>query len=73
MYIYIYTHTHIFLSIFLPGESHGQRKSGGYSPLGRKESDRTEVTYIHAHIAETNIILYNNHPPLKKYILKNGI
>ena len=28
----------------LPGESHGQRNLAGYSPLGRKESDRTEVT-----------------------------
>ena len=27
---------------FLPGESHGQRSLGGYSPWGRKESDTTE-------------------------------
>ena len=27
---------------FLPGESHGQRSLAGYSPCGRKESDRTE-------------------------------
>ena len=27
---------------FLPGESHGQRSLAGYSPWGRKESDRTE-------------------------------
>ena len=27
---------------FLPGESHGQRILAGYSPWGRKESDRTE-------------------------------
>ena len=59
MYIY-------FVSIFLPGESHGQRKSVDYSPLGCKESDRTEVTYTHAHMAETNTTLYNNHPPIKK-------
>ena len=26
---------------FLPGESHGQRSLEGYSPWGRKESDRT--------------------------------
>ena len=28
--------------IFLPGDSHGQRSQAGYSPLGCKESDRTE-------------------------------
>ena len=26
------------------GESHGQRRLAGYSPLGRKESVTTEVT-----------------------------
>ena len=31
-------------SAFLPGESHGQRSLEGYSPWGRKESDKTEVT-----------------------------
>ena len=29
-------------SVFLPGESHEQRSLAGYSPLDRKESDRTE-------------------------------
>ena len=29
-------------SVFLPGESHGQRNLGGYSPWGRKESAMTE-------------------------------
>ena len=28
---------------FLPGESHGQRSLAGYSPLGHKQSDVTEV------------------------------
>ena len=28
--------------VFLPGESHGQRSLGGYSPWGRKESNTTE-------------------------------
>ena len=28
--------------VFLPGESHGQRNLAGYSPRGRKESDKTE-------------------------------
>ena len=31
-------------SIFLPGESHGQRSLVGYSPWGRTESDMTETT-----------------------------
>ena len=29
-------------SVFLPGESHGQRTLAGYSPWGHKESDMTE-------------------------------
>ena len=31
-------------SIFLPGESHGQRSLAGYSSRGHKGSDVTEVT-----------------------------
>ena len=30
-------------SVFLPGESHGQRSLEGYSPEGHKELDTTEV------------------------------
>ena len=30
-------------SVFLPGESHGQRSLPGYSPQGCKESDATEA------------------------------
>ena len=30
--------------VFLPGESHGQRKLAGYSPWDCKESDMTEAT-----------------------------
>ena len=36
-------------SVFLPGESHGQRILAGYSPWGHKESDMTEATFAHAH------------------------
>ena len=37
-------------SVFLPGESHGQRSLMGYGPLGRKELDMTEVTqHTHTH------------------------
>ena len=31
-------------SVFLPGESHGQRSLEGHSPLGLRESDTTKVT-----------------------------
>ena len=30
--------------VFLPGESHGQRRLVGYSPWGHKELDTTEAT-----------------------------
>ena len=41
------THT----SVFLPGESHGQRSLVGYSPWGRKESDTTEqLTHTYTHL-----------------------
>ena len=29
------------ISVFLPGEFHGQRSLAGYSPWGRKDSDTT--------------------------------
>ena len=31
-------------SVFLPGQSYGQRSLVGYSPKGHTESDTTEVT-----------------------------
>ena len=34
-------------SIFLPGESHGQRSLVGYSPWGNKELDMTERLSTH--------------------------
>ena len=30
--------------VFLPGESHGQRRLAGYSPQGSEELDMTEAT-----------------------------
>ena len=33
--------------VCLPGESHGQRSSVGYSPQGHKESDTTEWLHFH--------------------------
>ena len=36
--------------VFLPGESHGQKRLAGYSSKSHKESDTTEVTYLaHTH------------------------
>ena len=35
--------------VFLPGESHGQRRLAGYSPWGCKESDMTERVSTHTH------------------------
>ena len=35
------------VTVFLPGESHGQRSLVSYGPWGRKESDTTErLTHI---------------------------
>ena len=34
--------------VFLPGESHGERRLAGYCPWGRKESDMTERLSIHS-------------------------
>ena len=39
--------------VFLPGESHGQRRLVGYSPQGHKQSDRTEATQ-HARMQEAS-------------------
>ena len=39
-------------SVFLPGESHRQRRLASYSPWGRKELDTTEATQ-HAHMQHT--------------------
>ena len=36
------------ISVFLPGESHGQRSLAGCSPWGRKESGTTEQLGRHA-------------------------
>ena len=41
---------------FLPEKSHRQRSLVGYSPLGRKESDRTEQLSLHVcHYIESSL------------------
>ena len=42
-------------SVFLPGESQGQKSLVGYSPRGRKESDTTEQ--LHLHLSKVNILV----------------
>ena len=38
-------------SVYLPGESHGQRSLAGCSPWGLKESDTNEATeHAHMHV-----------------------
>ena len=53
--------------VFLPGESHGQRILGCYSPWGCKESDTNEQLSLH------NIPLYiwNVTSPLSMHLLKD--
>ena len=41
-------------SVFLPGESHGQRSLVGYSPWGHKESDVTEQLSTAQHMQSTS-------------------
>ena len=47
-------------TVFLPGESHGQRSRGvGYSPWGHKESNTTEqLSTQHQHQHETRQIYF---------------
>ena len=42
-----------YTPVLLPGKSHGQRNTVGYSPLGRKESDTTER--LHFHFSQTKL------------------
>ena len=36
--------------VFLPGESHGQRRPVGYTPYGHKQSNMTKCTpHTHTH------------------------
>ena len=58
--------------VFLPGESHGQRRLVGYSPGGRKESDSTEQLSLSLSL---RIVLWSTERDVKhklyfKYIFK---
>ena len=52
--------------VFLPGKSHGRRSLVGYSPWGRKESDRTER--LHFHFLSKKLIKGMNYPLRKTCI-----
>ena len=41
--------------VFLPGESHGQRRLAGFSPRGCKESDTTERLHFHFSLSCLNL------------------
>ena len=45
--------------VFLPGELHGQRRLGGFSPWGCKESDTTE-RLIHTHKQTWSTVPYKD-------------
>ena len=45
------------IPVFLPGESHGQRRLVGCSPWGCKESDTIERPNKHAHVLIVQFII----------------
>ena len=46
--------------VFLPGEPHGQRSLGGYSPQGRKELDTTEQLHSLTHSFTRNKVIVSS-------------
>ena len=46
-------------SVFLPGESHGQKSQVGYSPRGHKEPDTTERLHFTSIVISNSIIITN--------------
>ena len=49
--------------LFLPGESHGQRRVAGYNSQGHKELDMTESDLAHTHTPHYTLIsrIYSSH------------
>ena len=61
-------------SVFLPGESHGQRSLAGYSPQDRKELDMTEgLTLSHFLICRMWLLTDRMHGILNAHLLGKGI
>ena len=54
--------------VLLPGKSHGRRSLVGFSPWGRKESDRTEQLHFHFSLSCTG---EGNGNPLQCSCLEN--
>ena len=49
-------------SVFLPGESHGQRSLAGYSPWGHKELDTTDwLTHTHSFWSTWRVYIIDYH------------
>ena len=57
--------------VFLPGESHGQRSLGGYSPQDSKELDMTEVTICMHACALTHFSRLSQVISLFKFLLRH--
>ena len=54
--------------MFLPGESHGQRSLGGYSPWGCKDSDMTEATFSLISFRESSSYKVQVKPPARRIL-----
>ena len=55
--------------VFLPGESHGQRSPGGYSPQGHTESDMTQHKHTKIYCTTQEIqLLFDNNFKWNKFI-----
>ena len=52
-------------SIFLPGESHGQRSQVGHSPWGHTEVDTTEQLSTAQHETPSGMVTCTQYPPRK--------
>ena len=46
--------------VLLPGKSHGPRSLVGYSPLGHKESDMTELLHFSSLLLEQTKIIHDD-------------
>ena len=50
-------------AVFLPGKSHRQRSTAGYSPQGQKQSDTAKLTHTHTHTNTHTQVLSNSPSP----------
>ena len=59
--------------VFLPGKSHGQRSLVGYSPWGRKESDKIDFTFTFREQDHTCCNRNSHDAPKVPACLKEGL